>query len=256
MRYWAGLALLACGLPAVGGPMEFGLEQLYAAMAARGISHRIDAQIDNLPPESFEITRTGVRGGDLRGLMYGLLAAAEQVRATGAMQPETFVPITSLRGVRIVPGQRTPREWDTLMRQMVHGRYNRLNLIGPPMALEDLHELSVIALRYAVDIMLSTDERRVEELKKLFAAGSAIRGVQVDCDAEGALPVFVAILGSGRRIAFDLRNWTQKLDVIERAVALGVTLQLSAQVPDCAPPDMAYTGTAGFETSLACYDLK
>src|SRR4051812_3172377 len=85
----AGLsAVLLIGTAALcaAGPVEFGKAQLDTAMAARFPKYKpkVIAELNTDPPETFRIepyTAGGahVTGGDLRGLMYGLLAAADQI---------------------------------------------------------------------------------------------------------------------------------------------------------------------------------
>ena len=60
-------------------------------MAERKIRLHVDTELSLNPPETFSITlyKTGmarITGGDLRGLMYGLIEASEQIRATGKAQ--------------------------------------------------------------------------------------------------------------------------------------------------------------------------
>src|SRR5690349_3842479 len=92
----------------VAGPSEFGQQELRAALAERGLTLNITTELNLDQPETFQIssiTSTSVRisGGDLRGLMYGLMEAAEQVRTTGKLTAITGEPGLRLRAVRIAP---------------------------------------------------------------------------------------------------------------------------------------------------------
>ena len=76
----AGLFLVAVSAHAA-GPVDFGKAEFDAALAERKLKLRVDTELSLDPPETFRITlyKTGVArvtGGDLRGLMYGLIEAA------------------------------------------------------------------------------------------------------------------------------------------------------------------------------------
>jgi len=91
VRLWISAALcllIATASARAAGPVDFGKAELDAALAERKIKLRVDTELSLNPPETFSITlyKTGmirVTGGDLRGLMYGLIEASEQIRADG-----------------------------------------------------------------------------------------------------------------------------------------------------------------------------
>src|SRR5215831_16242749 len=63
------------------GPIDFGLSEYKAALAARNLKWKIAYEVTPDPPDSYRIEPykfggAHVTGGDLRGLMYGLLEAA------------------------------------------------------------------------------------------------------------------------------------------------------------------------------------
>ena len=69
------------------GPVEFAQAELDSAMAQRKLKWKNQVELSLDAPDTFRIdpyTMGGahITGGDLRGLMYGLLEAAEQIRAT------------------------------------------------------------------------------------------------------------------------------------------------------------------------------
>src|SRR5689334_7732064 len=88
VRWWNRAALcflLAISSAHAAGPVDFGKAELDAALAERKLKLRVDTELSLDRPETFSITlyKTGVAritGGDLRGLMYGLMEAAEQIR--------------------------------------------------------------------------------------------------------------------------------------------------------------------------------
>src|SRR5580704_13114208 len=102
------ISLLLCAGVARAGPVEFGMAELNAAIDARNFKYkpRVMAELNLDPPETFRIEPYAaggghITGGDLRGLMYGLLEAAQQMRSTGRLKLTHGVPALALRGVRI-----------------------------------------------------------------------------------------------------------------------------------------------------------
>ena len=84
------------------GPSDFGRRELQQALDERGLTTYIEADVAiSAKPDSFEIHGTGVTGGDRRGLMYGLIEAAEQIRAAGKLKPLRKTPWVAVRGVRM-----------------------------------------------------------------------------------------------------------------------------------------------------------
>src|ERR1700727_1668254 len=105
MRLPISLLLLASSVLA--GPVDFGMAELNAAIDARSFKYKpkIQAELDIQAPETFRIEPYAaggghITGGDLRGLMYGLLEAADQIRETGRMKPVHEVPSIAVRSVR------------------------------------------------------------------------------------------------------------------------------------------------------------
>ena len=95
--------LLGVAAPLRAGPIEFGTSELQRALAARGLPPGA-VQIRTAPAgaaaECFTIARSVVTGSDARGLMYGLLEAAEQIRRVGRLSDSSGCPATAMRGVR------------------------------------------------------------------------------------------------------------------------------------------------------------
>ena len=102
------ISLVLCASALHAGPVEFGMSELNAAIDARNFKYKpkIMAELNLDPPETYRIEPYAaggghITGGDLRGLMYGLLEAAEQMRATGRLKLTHGVPALALRGVRM-----------------------------------------------------------------------------------------------------------------------------------------------------------
>lgn len=122
------------------GPAEFGWAQLRKAAEERGIAARylpLEADVSStLKAESFEIQPARISGGDLRGVMYGLLEAAEQIRATGKVVKTKSEPVVLLRGVRLELEPAVFAEdwfhsrafWSSYFAGLAQARINRLQL--------------------------------------------------------------------------------------------------------------------------------
>ncbi|MEN6602978.1 MAG: hypothetical protein ABFD86_11240 [Bryobacteraceae bacterium] len=134
------MLLAAAVFAAQAGPVEFGRKEVESAVAARGLrpgAIRFTTEITSDAAETYRIVPGRIQGGDLRGLMYGLLAAAEQVRSKGRLSKEKGAPATPLRGVRRVAGIgdfeqewfQSQDGWRDYIRALARNRFNRLNLV-------------------------------------------------------------------------------------------------------------------------------
>jgi len=121
----------------MGGPVEFGRAELERALAQRGLKLAVELDSSRGPAESFRISGNRILAPDSRGLMYGLLEAAEQIRDTGALYPAERSPATPMRGIRIfIHNQDLERDWyysQTYWRDffamLARNRFNRFNLV-------------------------------------------------------------------------------------------------------------------------------
>jgi hypothetical protein len=138
MRVVLWLALLVCA--AWAGPVEFGMAEVQRAISERGIRPgviRFKTELTLEPPESYRILPGRITGGDLRGLMYGLLEAAEQIRVTGRLTAARGEAATPLRGIRILLHHRDLEPtwyhsrdyWIGFLRMLARNRFNRFNLV-------------------------------------------------------------------------------------------------------------------------------
>lgn len=97
-------AMLMVAIPSFAGPVEFGSEEFQHALAQRGLSLTsiaLEKKLVSGKPECFMISGHTISGSDERGLMYGLLEAADQVRAKGHMSNTSGCPAVAMRGIRI-----------------------------------------------------------------------------------------------------------------------------------------------------------
>lgn len=182
------LAGLAVAGSLAAGPLEFGLAELERAVSERRLNprlFRIRTEISTGDPETYRISGTLVTGGDLRGLMYGLLEAAEQIRARGYLVATAGKPATPIRGIRRFLHNRDLEQdwyysrdyWTAYLRMLARNRFNRLNLVfahqtdylAPPypywVKLEDFPEVRVPGL--------TEDERRRNLETLCFVAQTA-----------------------------------------------------------------------------------
>jgi hypothetical protein len=176
------LLILAVPLVALtAGPVEFGRLEFDKAMRERGLAPtavRFRTLVSNDPPGSFSIQSGIISGGDLRGLMYGLLEAADQIRVQGRLSPMKAKPATPIRGIRyFLHNAGLERDWyysreywTAYFQMLARNRFNRFNLVfahqtpylAPPypfwIALDEFPQIRARGL---------TDEQRARNLDML-----------------------------------------------------------------------------------------
>ncbi len=214
-------------------PVDFGLAEFQAASAARNRKLVIKTELSLDPPETFRIepyTAGGahITGGDLRGLMYGLIEAAEQMRTTGRLKPAHGVPATPLRAIRFVvkPDDlnqawfASDANWRAYFQILARSRINRFTLAMPrlPEPPTRVRALSQMATEYGIDFMLGLAEAPAPAdvvvlrsgLASLLAACPLIRGLEIEPVAALPAPPHEAFLraveGAGRRVIIDVRG--------------------------------------------------
>ncbi len=249
MRLLSSLLLLAT--LAAAGPAEFGQAELDSAMAQRKLKWKNQVELSLDAPDTFRIDPYSmggahITGGDLRGLMYGLLEAAEQIRESGHFTKTIGIPAASLRGVRIVMTpelEKAPEEfWNSYFRMLARNRFNRVHVafsrIEAPYRLAQF--LSRTAADYGVDFTLGIGGGvTAEELAHALIVCPSIRGVALE-DASAQAAVFSALRVAGRRVTLDLDGATAEPAVLQAALAEGVAvLRPAAAWPpsfEVAPP--------------------
>jgi len=243
------------------GPVEFGREQVQDALNSRGLKLSIETELNLDPPGTFKILplRVGARvsGGDLRGLMYGLLETAEQIRDTGKIKAVTFKPTLQQRGVRMVPsdmelaapGYFTGDRWRDFFRMLALNRINRFALVLPPAGtdLDRIRFLSSTATEYGVDFILGIRGPLVgpalqAQLRELLDESVLVRGVQIEPANEPVdfylNVVFNVIKQTGRRVTLDLHGSEKRPQLPLAAIGLGIPLTL---------PPGSKLGDAGYD---------
>jgi len=268
VRWWTrrsisvALLVFATVTAHAAGPVDFGTAELNAALAERKVKFRVDTELSLNPPETFSITlyKTGmvrITGGDLRGLMYGLIEASEQIRANGKLKAASGKPATAVRGVRMTlrsydlmqPWFNSDAHWRAYFQTLARSRLNRLSLMItlPDADIERLRMLSELATDYGVDFVLGIrqlegDPGRVyARLRGILDGCPLIRGVQIEAGDESVLVyqegVFRALRESGRRVTLDLRNVADRPDLVRAASVSGTPLsapgfEMNAPGPD------------------------
>ena len=256
------LALLTIASARAAGPVDFGKAELDAALAERNLKLRVDTELSLNPPETFSITlyKTGVAritGGDLRGLMYGLIEASEQIRATGKLKAASGKPATALRGVRMTlrsydltqPWFTSDAQWRAYFQTLARARLNRISLMLSlaEADIERLRMLSETATEFGVDFILGI-RRLTGDPQELYARLRGIldncpliRGVQIEAGDESVQMyqegVFPALRESGRRVMLDLRSVNGRLDLVRAISGSGLPLSPPGFEMDATGPD-------------------
>jgi len=226
-------AMLTTGGLAAAGPVEFGQAELDSAMAERKLKWKNQVELNLDAPDTFRIEPYSIggahiTGGDLRGLMYGLLEAAQQIRASGHFTRASGNPAASLRGVRIVLNaelERAPEEfWNANFRMLARNRFNRAHVVFPrieaPYHLPQL--LSHTAAEYGIDFTLGVEgDTSAEDLARMLILCPSVRGLALE-GAAGQDAVFSALRVAGRRVTLDLDGATAQPAVLQEALASGI----------------------------------
>jgi hypothetical protein len=234
------ISFLVCTIAAA-GPVEFGLNEYNAAVASRNLKWKVKYELTIDPPETFRIEPykfggAHVTGGDLRGLMYGLLEAADQVRSTGHLKQVSEKPATPVRGVRMFAAagdlDAADSYWRSYFEVLARDRFNRFTLIFPeaPANLDRLRGISQAASDYAIDFTLGLWEHKPDDgLKKLLAACPLIRTVQIRSDSKDVdlyrNSVFKIMRDAGRRVALEPQGSLAQRAFLKAAEDTGVALR-------------------------------
>ena len=190
---WRRISLLATAWLAWAGPVEFGLEEYRRALQERGLRpelYRVRTELNAEAPETYRIAPGLITGGDVRGLMYGLLDAAEQIRRRGRVWAAHGRPATPIRGIRWFLHNReleaewfySKQHWLDLFSFLARCRFNRFNLVyahqtnyqAPPypfwLALEDYPEVRVPGLA-------ALEQQRHLEMLRFISQAAADHGI-------------------------------------------------------------------------------
>lgn len=274
-----GVAWLCIAAGLMAGPPDFGQQELREAIRQRGAALSIETELNLNQPETFVTTPVGstsvrVSGGDLRGLMYGLMDSADQMRASGSITRKTGEPGLRIRSVRLAPSEAEfmapgffgSARWIKIFEMLARNRVNRITFVLPVETLE--HDrvcvFSQLARDYAVDFYLGLRPApggRVSaaQLRKVLDECVLIRGVQLDAGREPVdyfrTVVFPAIQQTGRRVTLDLRGAEARPDIIRAAQVAGVALNIAAR-NSTASLDTPFYGVIALQSNAEQTDVE
>jgi hypothetical protein len=134
------LRLIFAAAPLLASPVDFAKTELQRALAARRLSpDSPEFQTRLVPgkPECYQVTGQGITGSDERGLMYGVLEAAEQIRTSGRTTNTSACPEVAMRGIRYFLHNQDLEQnwyyshdyWDEYFSMLAKDRFNRFNLV-------------------------------------------------------------------------------------------------------------------------------
>ena len=246
---WAAAASYALA----SSPVEFGMAELNAAIASRdlAIKPRIVAELNTDPPETYRIEPYAggchITGGDLRGLMYGLLEAAEQIRTDGKLKAARGVPALALRGVRI-DAESLAHWFDSgefaqhYFAEMARDRFNRLEVTfesspsGPrPEAFQFVRHIAQSAAEYGVDIAIGFDAANVSAIEDSLATCTSVHAVVLHTETIPDPSALLKILsGAGRRVVLEIPESPNAASLIDAAGEQGTPVRVFS----------AFSGTA------------
>ena len=137
---FGALVPLLGAVPLVAGPVEFGAASVRKALAARGMAENslaLQTKVVEGKPECYTVKPGLVTGSDERGVMYGLIEAADQIRATGRVADASGCPAVAMRGIRyFLHNQDLEKNWyystaywDSYFDMLARNRFNRFNLV-------------------------------------------------------------------------------------------------------------------------------
>ncbi len=208
------LGILATSL-AWASPVDTGLAELNAAIAARNLKVKFVAELTLDPPESFRIEPFSsggayIRGGDVRGLLYGLLEAAEQIRATGRFAKAHGERAAALRGIRLDLDANlehaTDEFWRNYFQMLARNRFNRAHVVFPELVrpYRSACVVSRAAADAAVDLTLGVGGKITSaEMGVLLALCPAVRSVAVEKSSGSRRDVFDAVEHAGHLVSVD-----------------------------------------------------
>ena len=205
--------------------MDFGISELDAALAARNLHIKYRTELSLNPPQTFSIEpyvsgSARISGGDLRGLMYGLLEAAAQIRETGRFKKTQSAPQAAIRGIHAILPDPNFQEWYTsegfwrdYFKMLAANRFNRFVLAAPldqGRNLRTLHFIAQTAAEYGIDFTLDLDHLATySTVRQVLTECPSIRSIEIAANSADREEVAKAIAETGHRIMLDLRGTPQ-----------------------------------------------
>lgn len=259
----ACLLLIAVTGTFAASPVDFALAEVRSAIESRQLGLRVVPELSPaLAEEAFQITGANVLGGSPRGLMYGLLTAAGQLRASGRLAAVKAEPVAALRGLRRVmtttDWQQQSPQWLDFFSTVARARFNRVHLVlDEPLTRERLESLKLIseaAQERAIDLVIGLRDPQAVQVGALLASCPAVKAVYTDPDS--AVYISGPISQAGRYVVLE----TSKPIVPAVPVPLRVSTPAGKPLPACgascehylvfppgAPVPPSFAGLAGVE---------
>jgi hypothetical protein len=256
----AALLSTAVFLPAhsfAAGPVEFGQSELQKVIEERGLNARsFHVAVEYslvLPADGFQIQGLIIRGGSRRGVMYGLLEAADQLRERKTLAAVKATPRFEIRSTRLRAGDdvlaRPEREWCDLFAALARARFSRLRLEMRELTAERslrLAKIAPLAEEHAIDLALSLEEIDPPLLLKLLGESIVFKAVQVP---PGAAATAVTTLSeAGRYVTLDVAADAMTVELIKTAQELRVPLLSLSKSASGTGPYLWLTGLAAPES--------
>ena len=225
------------------GPVDFGLAELHRVIEERGLNPRsFQVAVEYslvLPADGFQIQGQIIRGGSRRGVMYGLLEAADQLRERKALVHLKATPRFEMRSARLRGSDevlaRPEREWSELFTELARARFNRLRIEVPELTAERsvrLARIAPLAEEHAIDLALKLTEIDAPMVLKLLGESIVFKAVQVPGAA--AATALTTLSEAGRFVTLDLAADDLTADLRKEAQEMRVpllTLSASASGP-------------------------
>jgi hypothetical protein len=229
------------------------MAELNAAIAGRdlAVKPKIVAELNTDPPETYRIDPYAggghITGGDLRGLMYGLLEAAEQIRTDGKLKASRGAPALALRGVRI--GAESLAQWfdsgefaQRYFAEMARDRFNRLEVTFELSqsdhrleAFQAVRQVAQTAGEYGVDIAIGFSAADASAIEDSLKICTSVRAVVLHTETIPDPSALLKILSSaGRRVVLELPDGPNAESLIEAAGEQGTPVRVFS----------TFTGTA------------
>lgn len=225
MRFWKSLIALLSFAAGAASPVEFGRRELLAAIEARGMKpERFKVITEHsmvLPADGYSIQGYLIRGGNLRGIMYGLLEAAAQIRKYGGLRPAKGAPGVGVRGVRWT--QPLPADAGVLFANLARARFNRFVLAAPGVTGEEIRRISEVAAAHGIDVGAVAGEGQGP--RELMQAVPQLKFVEARASREN----LEATLAAGRMITLDLDAATLSEAEFAAALETRLPLQVAAE---------------------------
>jgi hypothetical protein len=218
------LVLLAALQSHAASPVDFGRREFLAALEARGLSpdrFRIVTEHSMvLPSDGFAIQGYLIRGGNLRGIMFGLIEAAAQIRKFGMLRPVKAIPAIPVRGIRWT--QPLPADPAALFATLARARFNRFVVAYPDAAFDELRKAADAAVAHGIDFGVA--------LLPAAAPGEFLAAIPQLKFIE-AVPTEAnlgEITAAGRLLTLDLNAETLTEPLLEAALSSLIPLQVIA----------------------------